>query len=105
MVFQARTGKLGAVWRFCPFDHCVTKQRSASGCCLTLLAFDFGFHLYDCLFLRASPQEWLGGSLAPVNVLSSELVLDTLSCSRILVGLIADDTFATQCGEDQNVIP
>jgi hypothetical protein len=85
MVFQARTAKLGAVWRFCPFDHCVTKQCSASGCCcLTLLAFDSGFYLYDCLFLRASPQEWLGGPLAP---------------------LIADDTFVAQCGEYQNVIP
>jgi hypothetical protein len=106
MVFQARTAKLGAVWRFCPFDHCVTKQCSASGCCcLTLLAFDSGFYLYDCLFLRASPQEWLGGPLAPVNVLSSEPFLDTLSRSRILVGLIADDTFVAQCGEYQNVIP
>jgi hypothetical protein len=55
---------------------------------LTLWAFGFSFTLTTVfVFLRASPQERFRGPPAPVNVLSSELVLDTLSHSWILVGL------------------
>jgi hypothetical protein len=85
--FSGTYSELGSP-AFSLLDHRVTKQCS----CSWLLPLRFGrlasaSPLRHFFFLRASSQEWFRGSPAPVNVISSELVLDTLSHSWILVGL------------------
>jgi hypothetical protein len=57
-------------------------------------------YLYDFLFIaRITSRMVLGGPPVLVNVLSSELVLDTLSRSRILVGLFGLHLFASPLGQ------
>jgi hypothetical protein len=104
MVFQARTAKLGSP-AFSLFDHRVTKQCS----CSRLLLLRFGrlassSPLRLFFLLRASPQEWFRGPPAPVNVLSSELGLDTLSHSWILVGLDVRHLPAQDYGGDKTCL-
>jgi hypothetical protein len=61
-------------------------------------------YLYDCLFIaRITSRMVLGGPPVLVNVLSSELVLDTLSRSRILVGLFGLHLFASPFGPTKYV--